>query len=218
MASKSGGVFVTFEGGEGAGKSTQIRILAQRLRAMGREVVETVEPGGTAIGRQIRRVFLDAGNGELTPEAELLLVFAARSQNLKQVIKPALEAGRIVLCDRFTDSTRVYQGVARGLGLEVVETVNRIACGGMSPDLTLLLDIPVEAGMARAGARNARGEAAEETRLDEEAPEFHRMVREAYLDLARKEPGRIRVIDAQGSLEEVAARVWEAVAGAGVLG
>ncbi len=218
MASKSGGVFVTFEGGEGAGKSTQIRILAERLRTMGREVVETVEPGGTAIGRQIRRVFLDAGNGELTPEAELLLVFAARSQNLKQVIKPALEAGRMVLCDRFTDSTRVYQGVARKLGLEVVETVNRIACGGMAPDLTLLLDIPVEAGMARASARNARGDAAQETRLDEEAPEFHLVVREAYLDLARNEPGRIRVIAAQGSVEEVAARVWETVAGSAVLG
>ncbi len=218
MASKPGGLFVTFEGGEGAGKSTQIRILADRLRATGREVVETVEPGGTAIGRQIRRVFLDARNGELTPEAELLLVFAARSQNLKQVIKPAIEAGRIVLCDRFTDSTRVYQGVARELGLEVVETVNRIACGAMAPDLTLLLDIPVEAGMARASARNARGEAAQETRLDEEAPEFHRMVREAYLDLARKEPRRIRVIAAQGSVDEVAARVWETVAGSGVLG
>jgi dTMP kinase len=214
----SRGVFVTFEGGEGAGKSTQIRILAQRLRAMGREVVETAEPGGTAIGRQIRRVFLDAGNGELTPEAELLLVFAARSQNVKQVIRPALEGGRIVLCDRFTDSTRVYQGVGRGLGLEVVEVVDRIACGGLGPDLTLLLDVPVEAGMARARERNARGGAAEETRLDEEAPEFHRRVREAYLEFARKAPERIRVIDAAGSVEEVAARVWESVAGSGVLG
>ncbi len=211
------GLFVTFEGGEGAGKSTQIRILAERLRALGREVVEPVEPGGTAIGQQIRRIFLDASNGELTPEAELLLVFAARSQNVTQVIRPALAAGRVVLCDRFTDSTRVYQGVARGLGLEAVETVNRIACGDLTPDITLLLDIPVEAGIARASARNASGPAAEETRLDDEAPGFHRLVRDAYLDLAQREPQRIQVIPAEANVEEVAALIWDCLTRAGVV-
>ncbi len=212
------GWFVTFEGGEGAGKSTQIRLLAARLRALGREVVETAEPGGTAIGRQIRRVFLDAANGELTPAAELLLVFAARAQNVTEVIRPALEAGRIVLCDRFTDSTRVYQGVARGLGTAAVETVDRIACGGLKPDLTILLDIGVEAGLPRARGRNASAAAQAETRMDDETPEFHRQVREAYLDLARREPERIRVISAGGAPDDVAARIWDAVTAAGVCG
>src|ERR1051325_75606 len=161
----SRGVFITFEGPEGSGKSTQLRMLAERLRAAGRDVLETAEPGGTAIGTQIRRVLLDAENRELCPTAELLLMFAARAQNVDQWILPALSQGRVVLSDRFTDSTLVYQGVARGLGADVVYEVDRIACRGLVPDLTLLIDIDTETGLARATARN-RQSGDVETRME----------------------------------------------------
>jgi dTMP kinase len=138
------GVFITFEGPEGSGKSTQLRLLAERLRAEGREVFESAEPGGTPIGMQIRRVLLDAKNQEMFPTTELLLMFACRAQNVDQWILPALGEGRIVLSDRFTDSTLVYQGIARGLGAEIVYEVDRIACRGLVPDLTLVIDVEVE--------------------------------------------------------------------------
>ncbi len=211
MSTTRRGAFITFEGGEGAGKSTQIALLAAHLRSRGHEVVETAEPGGTPIGKQIRRIFLDAANHELAPMAELLLVFAARAQHIEQVIAPALAGGRIVLCDRFTDSTWVYQGVVRGLGTERVRTVDGIACGGMKPDLTLLLDIPAELGLERARARNAAQEANPETRLDDQEIGFHRKVREGYLELARLEPERIRVIEAGRSRGAVSAQVREEV-------
>src|SRR6204780_3586638 len=180
---KSRGVFLTFEGPGGSGKSTQLRMLAPRLRAAGRDVLETAEPGGTPIGMQIRRVLLDAANRELRPTTELLLMFAARAQNVEEWILPALSQGRVVLCDRFTDSTLVYQGVARGLGAELVYEVDRIACRGLVPDLTLVIDIDTEAGLARAHKRNARtGDI--ETRIDEQDIGFHRKVREAYHHLA----------------------------------
>src|SRR6202163_3680637 len=147
------GLFITFEGPEGSGKSTQLRILGKRLRREHYPVLETAEPGGTPIGLQIRRVLLDAKNQELCPTAELLLMFAARAQNVDQAILPALANGQVVLCDRFTDSTLVYQGAARGLGAEVVYDVDRIACRGLVPDLTLLIDIEVEAGLERAHRR-----------------------------------------------------------------
>src|ERR1035438_6310774 len=138
---KARGVFVTFEGPEGSGKSTQLRTLAAKLRSAGRDVLETAEPGGTPIGMQIRRVLLDAANQELRPTTELLLMFAARAQNVEEWILPALAQGHVVLCDRFTDSTLVYQGVARGLGAELVYEVDRIACRGLVPDLTLVKKI-----------------------------------------------------------------------------
>src|SRR6202047_3533395 len=143
------GLFITFEGPEGSGKSTQLRLLGKKLRGKNLTVLETAEPGGTPIGLQIRRVLLDAKNQELCPTAELLLMFAARAQNVDQAILPALAAGQVVLCDRFTDSTLVYQGAARGLGAEVVYEVDRIACRGLVPDLTLVVDIDVETGLAR---------------------------------------------------------------------
>jgi len=205
------GQFITFEGIDGSGKSTQIRLLAERLRGNGRDVFETVEPGGTAVGRQIRRLVLDAANQELRPTAELLLYFASRAQNVDQCIRPALAAGRIVLCDRFTDSTLAYQGYARGLGEEVVLTLDRIACRGLTPDLTLLIDIDLATGLARARVRNATG-AGNETRMDDQALGFHRKVRQAYLRIARQSPNRFRVIDGSSSPEAVAARVWESVA------
>ncbi len=202
--------FITFEGIDGSGKTTQMRLLAERLRARGRDVYETVEPGGTAVGQQIRRILLDSTNQDLRPTAELLLYFASRAQNVEQCIRPALQAGKIVLCDRFTDSTLAYQGYARGLGVETVLALDRIACQGLTPDLTLLIDVDVETGLGRLRARNATGTTGE-TRLDDEPHDFHRKVRDAYLVIARENPGRIRVIDGCGAPEEVAARVWEQV-------
>jgi dTMP kinase len=205
------GRFITFEGIDGSGKSTQMRLLAGRLRAEGHDVFDAVEPGGTAIGRQIRRILLDAANQDLHPTAELLLYFASRAQNVDECILPALGEGKIVLCDRFTDSTLAYQGYARGLGEEAVLALDRIACRGLTPDLTLLIDVDVECGLARAKKRNA-GDDAAETRMDDQALEFHRKVREAYLALARRHADRFRVIDGRGTPETVAERVWESVA------
>jgi dTMP kinase len=204
------GLFITFEGPEGSGKSTQLRRLAARLRSEGRTVLETAEPGGTAIGIQIRRVLLDAKNHELRPTTELLLMFAARAQNVDELILPALSRGEIVLCDRFTDSSLVYQGAARGLGAEVVYEVDRIACRGLVPDLTIVVDIATELGLERARARNENTQDVE-TRLDEQAIEFHRKVRDAYLQLASDEPGRVKLIDGAGSEEKVAKEVWSTV-------
>src|SRR6266478_46620 len=150
------GLFLTFEGPEGSGKSTQLHLLGKRLRGARYDVLETAEPGGTPIGLQIRRVLLDAKNQELCPTAELLLMFAARAQNVEQAILPALATGHVVLSDRFTDSTLVYQGAARGLGAELVYEVDRIACRGLVPDLTLVIDVDIETGLARAHRRNER--------------------------------------------------------------
>jgi len=204
------GWFITFEGPEGSGKSTQLRMLAARLRAEGRDVFETAEPGGTPIGTQIRRVLLDAKNQEMFPTTELLLMFACRAQNVDQWILPALAKGEIVLSDRFTDSSLVYQGIARGMGAEVVYEVDRIACRGLVPDLTLVIDIETETGLQRAHARNQRTQDIE-TRLDEQSVAFHRKVRDAYHQLAVDEPGRVKLIDGGRDENTVAADVWESV-------
>jgi len=204
------GLFITFEGPEGSGKSTQLRILGARLRNEGKTVLETSEPGGTPIGMQIRRVLLDAKNLEMRPTTELLLMFAARAQNVDEWILPALSRGEIVLSDRFTDSSLVYQGAARGLGAEVVYEVDRIACRGLIPDLTMVIDIETELGLARAHGRNRKTQHAE-TRIDEQAIGFHRKVREAYLQLAAEEPNRVKLIDGSRSEEIVAKDVWDAV-------
>lgn len=202
------GLFITFEGPDGSGKSTQARMLAERLRKDGRDVLESVEPGGTPIGQQIRRILLDPSNQELTTTTELLLMFAARAQNVEQWILPALGQGKIVISDRFTDSSLAYQGAGRGLGADVVLEVDHIACHGLVPDLTLCIDIDTEAGLAR-----ARGRGDLETRLEEQAIEFHRKAREAYHALAKSEPQRFKLIDGRGSPAAIAARVWEQVSG-----
>jgi dTMP kinase len=204
------GRFITFEGPEGSGKSTQLRILGEHLRKAGHDVLETQEPGGTPIGIQIRHVLLDSKNRELCPTAELLLMFASRAQNVDQLILPALSAGRTVLSDRFTDSTLVYQGVGRGLGAELVYEVDRIACRGLVPDLTLVIDIDAETGLARARRRSARTEDSE-TRMEEQDVGFHRRVRDAYRQLALDEPARVKLIDGSQTREGVAEQVWEAV-------
>lgn len=207
-------MFITFEGMDGSGKSTQMRLLAERLRSEGRRVVESYEPGGTAIGMQVRRILLDAGNQDLCPTAELLLYFACRAQNVEQWILPALREGSIVLSDRFTDSTLAYQGVARGLGEQVVSTLDAIACRGLKPDLTLLIDIDLDTSLARARTRNrslaASGQTAE-TRMDDQEVEFHRRVHDAYAAMARREPERFLVIDGRDAVAEVARAVWQAV-------
>ena len=204
------GRFITFEGPEGSGKSTQLRMLGERLRASGHDVLETQEPGGTPIGIQIRHVLLDAKNRELCPTAELLLMFASRAQNVDEMILPALSAGRTVLSDRFTDSTLVYQGVGRGLGADVVYELDRIACRGLIPDLTLIIDIDAETGLARARHRSARTEDSE-TRIEEQDVGFHRRVRDAYRQLAADEPARVKLIDGSQTREAVAEQVWSAV-------
>ena len=209
------GRFITFEGPEGSGKSTQLRRLGERLRNAGLDVLETQEPGGTPIGIQIRHVLLDARNRELCATAELLLMFASRAQNVDQLILPALSGGRTVLSDRFTDSTLVYQGVGRGLGPDVVYDLDRIACRGLVPDLTLLIDIDAETGLARAHGRNARLEGSEtqiaETRIEDQDVAFHRRVRDAYRQLAADESQRVKLIDGSQSSEVVAEQVWAAV-------
>jgi dTMP kinase len=202
MSTTDRGLFITFEGPDGSGKSTQARLLAERLRA-GRPVLESVEPGGTPIGQQIRRILLDPANKELAATAELLLMFAARAQNVEQWILPALAQGKIVISDRFTDSSLAYQGAGRGLGAKTVLHLDRIACHGLIPDITFCIDIDSETGLARAQARGGA-----ETRLEEQAIEFHHKVREAYHELARNEPGRFRLIDGNGTPEAIAAKIW----------
>lgn len=202
------GLFINFEGGDGCGKTTQMHLLAERLRPEGYKTLETVEPGGTRIGNQIRRILLDSANQELCPTAELLLYFASRAQNVEEIILPALAEGSIVLADRFTDSTMAYQGFGRGLGEQVVAGLDRISCHGLVPDLTLLIDIDLETSLARARQRNLD---ITETRMDSQAVEFHHKVREAYLEMAAREPARFRVIDGRADVEAVAGSVWNAV-------
>jgi dTMP kinase len=204
-------LFITFEGPDGSGKSTQARLLAERLRREGHPVLETVEPGGTPIGQQIRRILLDPANQELRAVPELLLMFAARAQNVEQSILPALAQGKIVVSDRFTDSSIAYQGAARGLGWDTVLQVDRIACQGLVPDLTLCIDIDTETGLSRAHSRN-RDSGSHEARIDQQAVEFHHKVRDAYHELASREPGRVRLIDGSGSEAEIAAKIWDVVA------
>jgi dTMP kinase len=203
------GRFITFEGTDGSGKTTQLKILAGRLRAAGNKVVETVEPGGTRIGRQVRRILLDPANRELCPAAEMLLYFAARAQNFEQIILPAWERGAIVLSDRFTDSTLAYQGGGRGIDRGTVMTLHDIACHGLQPDLTVFIDIDLETSRWRASERNKSGR--HRDRIDEEAAEFHERVRSAYLQLAAEHPRRIVRIEGAGSRSEIADRIWKVV-------
>ncbi len=195
---------------DGCGKTTQLRILAQALRSRGQTVVETVEPGGTEIGRQIRRILLDPANAAIHARTELLLYFASRAQNVEEVIRPALAAGSTVLCDRFTDSTLVYQGCGRGLEASTVLDLDRIACKGLKPDATVLIEIDPATSLARARRRNQRTDSSE-SRIDEESFAFHDRVRRGYRALAEAEPERFLVIDGRGTIGEVAAAIEKAL-------
>ncbi len=204
--------FITFEGIEGCGKTTQESRLAETLAERGYPVVVTREPGGCAIAEQIRAILLDAENRALVPLAELLLYAAARAQHVEEVIRPALDSGKIVICDRFTDATAAYQGYGRSLDLDLIDRLNRLATGGFSPDLTILLDCPEEVGLSRAMARiNSAEGGVREERFEQESIAFHRMVRRGYLRLAAAEPERFVVLDGTRGIEETAAAVTETV-------
>jgi len=203
------GVFVTFEGMEGCGKSTQVKRLARRLRGLGIPVVVTLEPGGTRIGKNIRRVLLDAGNKALTPLAELMLYAADRAQHVEEIIEPALRAGKWVACDRFADATVVYQGMARGQDMTLVKRLNETVTRRIRPHITFLLDCPVELGLERALKRNLKDPVQGQDRFEKEDISFHRKVRNAYLEVARKERKRFVVIDGTRHRDEVEMEIFE---------
>lgn len=198
------------EGLDGCGKTTQIRKLAEALRERGVDPVIAQEPGGTRVGRAIRSILLDSANAELRPRAELLLYFASRVQNIAEVIEPALGSGRVVVCDRFTDATVAYQGYGRELGADCVRELDRIACRGMQPDLTVWLEIDPETALGRARDRNASQDA-DEGRMESQAAGFFRRVRQGYEDIRNRQPERFRQVDADGSEDEVAARILQVV-------
>lgn len=195
---------------DGSGKTTQMHRLTQRLRAMGRTVLETAEPGGPPVAMKIRRIVLDSANQELSAAAEILLYFASRAQNVDEWILPALGRGEIVVSDRFTDSSLVYQGCGRGLGVPAVEALERIACHGLKPHLTLLIDIDAEASLARARARNL-AEPHCETRMDDQSLEFHRKVYDAYHALAEREAERVKLVDGRRGIDDIERQVWSIV-------
>jgi dTMP kinase len=204
------GKFITFEGLDGTGKSTQMRKLAEALRAAGHKVVETREPGGTATGEKIRRVLLDSATEGLSPLAEMALMFASRAQHIAEVIQPALDHGQIVLCDRFTDSTEAYQGSGRKLGSEAVLELHRVLCGDLQPDLTILLDSDPAMSVGRARRRNRQSadksgqikcasKHADENRFEQQSRSFFSRVHEGYLAIAAREPQRVVAVDARGT-------------------
>lgn len=201
-------MFISFEGTEGSGKSTQMRLLVEWLRHNGRSVTVNQEPGGTAIGKEIRRIVLDPENAELAPMAELLLMFASRAQAAAETIAPALQRGDIVVSDRFTDSSVAYQGAGRELGVGMVLDLHLLALGSMMPDITLCLTVDVEVGLARASKRNRSAAGTiDEARIDEQSLAFHKRVASAYRCIAKQEPQRFLLVDASGSIEEVAAGI-----------
>ena len=200
------GLFITFEGTDGTGKTTQIQRLTADLRQTGYDVCLTREPGGTPISEQIRDMLLNPNHSEMVATTELLLYAASRAQHVSEVIKPALEAGKVVISSRFADATVVYQGYGRGLDLERINRLNRIATDGIMPDVTFVLDLPVEIGLQRLQKRRGGLD-----RLEREKIEFHRRLREGYQTLAKQEPQRLKIIDAQVSPEQVYARIQEAI-------
>ncbi len=203
--------FITFEGIEGCGKTTQVEFLSRLLEGQGRQVLVTREPGGCAIADKIRTILLDAENHELVPLAELFLYAAARTQHVAEVIRPALAAGKVVICDRFIDATVAYQGYGRSLDLDLIAMLNRRATGEVIPDLTILLDCPEEVGLERALARIQATKGPREERFEQESLRFHRAVREGYLHLAAADPARFVVLDGSHGIRETADAVSEAV-------
>ena len=204
-------LFITFEGIEGCGKTTQARRLAKHLKRYGISVVFTVEPGGTRIGKGIRRILLNSRNKDLAPLAELMMYVADRAQHVEEVIKPALDEGKWVICDRLSDSTVVYQGWARGQDMWLVKTLNKRSAQGIEPDLTFVLDCPVEVGLGRALKRDVESTIKGQSRFENEKIAFHRQVRKGYLKLARENPGRFIVINASGGRDSIQHEILEHV-------
>ena len=204
------GRLITLEGLDGSGKSTQLALEAERLRSGGRRVTVTREPGGTVLGQQVREVVLHAARDGVTPLAELALMFAARAQHIEHLILPALQAGDLVLCDRFTDSSVAYQGYGRGVPLEAIQGLENWLCRGVRPDLTLILEIDADAAACRTGDRN-RAASEPATRFEQEGIEFFERVRRGYEEIARQEPERVRVVNGRGAIGEVHERVRRAV-------
>jgi dTMP kinase len=204
------GLFVSFEGGEACGKSTQVARLVEKLESIGRQVIAIREPGSTRAGEAIRNLLLHSEQGlTLTPAAELLLFGASRAQLIEEVIRPALHAGKIVLADRFTDSTTVYQGIARGIGLKFIREMEEFVCAGLRPGVTFLLDLDLETIRSRR-LRRVRPVSSPD-RMEELPPEFHQKVREGYLQLAREFPERIKIVDAARSADKVEATIWKEI-------
>ena len=203
------GKFITFEGIDGSGKSTQLRMLAGDLRQRGVDVLTSCEPGGTPLGRRLREAFLEAEE-TVAPMAELLLFAADRAQHVDLLIKPSLADGRVVISDRYADATFAYQGAGRGFDVDTVNQVIHLATGGLKPDLTLFFDIPIETALQR---RNTRGEEEKSNRMDFEAAEFYERVRQAYLGIAARETERFKVIDANGAIDEIHSEVAKLVTG-----
>jgi len=194
------GKFITFEGIDGSGKSTQIRMLASELRGRGMDPINTCEPGGTPLGRHLRQAFLETEE-TVAPLAELLLFAADRAQHVEFLIKPSLDAGRIVLSDRFADATEAYQGAGRGFDTKTIEQIIQLATGGLKPDLTLFFDISVESALRRMDRRP--DSETKRNRMDQETADFYGRVRDKYLEIAEREPDRFRIIKAEGSIEEI---------------
>jgi dTMP kinase len=209
------GKFITIEGLDGCGKSTQLEKLADTLRRDGIPLVVTREPGGTAIGDKVRAILLNTGTADLSPYAELALMFASRAQHIQEVIQPALAAGKAVLCDRFTDSSEAYQGGGRRLGTDPVLELHRILCGNLQPDLTILMDSDVTASVERARRRNKSrsdiSKQADENRFEQESRAFFGRVHDAYQAIARREPQRVVMVDARGTVDETHARIVDLV-------
>jgi dTMP kinase len=210
------GKFITFEGLDGTGKSTQMRKLAVALRAAGHKVIETREPGGTPTGEKIRKVLLDSGTAGLDPMAEMALMFASRAQHIAEVIEPGLAAGSVVLCDRFTDSTEAYQGSGRKLGSAAVLELHRVLCGDLQPELTILLDSNPHASVNRARRRNERDSRSstrghDENRFERETRAFFGRVREGFAAIAKREPGRVVLVDARGTPGQTHQKILEVV-------
>jgi len=203
------GIFITFEGIEGSGKSTQVALLVRFLAARGADVLTTREPGGTRLGERVRDILLDPVSDPV-PLSELFLLEAARAQLVASVIAPALAAGRIVVSDRFADSSAAYQGTARALGADMVATLNAVACGAVVPTRTLVLDLPVEVALTRARSRPTT--TADNSRFEDEAIAFHRQVANGYREVAQRDPGRVRLVDASGTPEQVHDRVLRELA------
>lgn len=202
------GKFITFEGIDGSGKSTQLRLIAGDLRVLGFNVLTTLQPGGTPLGRRLREAFLETEEN-VHPMAELLLFAADRAQHVNFLIKPALAEGRIVISDRYADATEAYQGAGRGFDEKIISQVIKLATDGLKPDLTLFFDIPIEKAILRTNSRT--DDETIKNRMDKETTEFYARVRNAYLKIAEKDPKRFRVIDANGSIEEIHAKVAEIV-------